>query len=354
MRMIYRRALIAGGLALGFPAAAPAKAVATAKRQAIDGVGLPSDFNGALAYGRDGKLEYIRCVGLADVEAGSPVTPHTQFKWGSASKWLASATALRLVERSMLSLDAPIITYLPDFRRDTGERVLVKHLLSNTSGITDLLDAAVKVDPSLRNSTATPAAILAKFGGGDLKFAPGAGWDYSALNWVIVAAMLEKITGKPLAELVKQTMLQPLHMTETGYVQLGQPAMSELAAAYSSVVPPIRKMTPVPAFLAGSGNTASTVRDAIRAAHGVFHTSLLSAASKRELTKLHWPDQEYALGGRVHPVDGQPWAWETGKVQGYRAHIAHRLNRSETIVIFNTTDLPQSQIGGWVEAIAIA
>lgn len=351
--MIDRRALIAGGLALGMTTAAPAKALATAKRQAIDGVLLPPNFNGALAYGKDGKLEYIRCVGMADVEAGRPVTPHTQFKWGSASKWLASATALRLVERNMLSLDAPITTYLPDFRRETGELVLVKHLLSNTSGITDLLVPAVKADPSIRDSTSTPAAILAKFGAGDLRFTPGVGWDYAALNWVIVAAMLERITGKPLAELVKQMILQPLHMTETGYVQLGQPAMPELAAAYSRVVPPIRKMTPVPAFLAGSGNTGSTVRDAIRAAHGIFHTSLLSAASKRELTTLHWPDQEYALGGRVHPIGGEPWAWETGKVEGYRAHIAHRLSRSETIVIFNTTDLSQSQIGGWVEAIAV-
>jgi D-alanyl-D-alanine carboxypeptidase len=352
--MIDRRELIAGGLAWGVATATSAKAVYTTKRQAIEGIILPPDFNGALAYGRQGKLEHIRCIGLADVEGKRPVTPHTQFKWGSASKWLASATALRLVERNTLSLDAPITTYLPDFRRDTGDRVLIKHLLSNTSGITDLLVPAIKADRSLLNSTETPAAVLVKFGRGDLKFTPGAGWDYTPLNWVIVAAVLERITGKPLAELVRQTVLQPLRMTETGYAQVGQPTMPELAAAYGSVVPPVRKMTAVPAYLAGSGNTASTARDAVRAAHGIFHTGLLSAGSKRELTQLHWPDQEYALGGRVHPFSNEPWAWETGKVEGYRALIAHRLRQSETIVIFNTTDIAQSQIGGWAETIATA
>ncbi len=69
---------------------------------------------------------------------------------------------------------------------------------------------------------------------------------------------------------------------------------------------------------------------------------------------IRWPEQEYALGGRVHSIDGDLWAWETGKVQGYRAHIAHRLGRSETIVIFNTTDIEQSEISSWVEAIARA
>ena len=130
--------------------------------------------------------------------------------------------------------------------------------------------------------------------------------------------------------------------------------MPELAAAYASVIPPVRKMTAVPAFLAGSGNTASTVRDAVRAAHGIFHTALLSVGSKRELTNLHWPDQEYALGGRVHPIGNEPWAWESGKVEGYRALIAQRLSQSETIVIFNTTDISQSQIANWAEASAIA
>ena len=352
--MIDRRELIVGGLALGVATTASATSASATKRQVIDEIILPSDFNGALAYGRRGKLEHIRCVGWADVEDRRPVTPHTQFKWGSASKWLASATALRLVERNMLSLDAPIATYLPDFRRDTGDRVLIKHLLSNTSGITDLLVPAIKANRSILNSTETPAAILAKAGRGDLKFTPGAGWDYTPLNWVIVASVLERLTGKPLAELVRQTVLQPLRMTQTGYAQVGQPPMPALAAAYGSVVPPVRKMTAVPAFLAGSGNTASTVRDAFRAAHGIFHTDLLNAGSKRELTKLHWLDQEYALGGRVHLIGNEPWAWETGKVEGYRALIAHRLSRSETIVIFNTTDISQSQIGDWAEAIATA
>jgi CubicO group peptidase (beta-lactamase class C family) len=320
----------------------------------LNAIQLPPGFNGALAYGRGGRIEHVRFVGMADAEAGKPVTPLTRFKWGSASKWLASVATLRLAEQKKLSLESPITAFLPDFRRDTGERVLIKHLLSNTSGIADLLVPQIKADPSLRNSTASASAMVDRFGGGDLKFVPGEGWDYAALNWVILAAVLERVTGEPLATLVARLVLRPLGMSETGFAQVDQRPMPDLAAAYSSGVPPVRKMLPVPSFLAASGNTAGTVRDAMRAAHGIFHGPLLSAPSRRELTTVRRADQEYALGGRVRPIRGDLWAWETGKVEGYRAHIAHRLSRSETVVIFNTTDLEQSRIGGWVEAIALA
>ena len=352
--MIDRRMLMAGGLATGVTNALPAKSLAGAKRRAIDAIQLSPGFNGTFAYARDGNITDARHVGFADVEAGTAISPDTRFKWGSASKWLASVTVLRLAERKRLSLDAPITAYLPDFRRDTGDQVLLKHVLSNTSGIPDLLSRQLVKEPALRTTDASAATMVARFGGGDLSFMPGKGWDYGAINWAIVAAIVERLTGESFPRAVANLVLRPLAMSATGFAQSGQPPLPKLAAAYGSAMPPARKMVPNPPFIAASGNTASTVRDAVRAAHGIFHGSLLSAASRRDLTTIRWPDQEYALGGRVHAIDENLWAWETGKVQGYRAHIAHRLDRSETIVIFNTTDVEQSQIGAWVEAIARA
>ena len=352
--MINRRTLIAGAVALGAAGPVWAKAAGGTKRHVIEALSLPPGFNGTLAYGRSGTIQHIRCVGMADVEAGRPVTASTQFKWGSVSKWLTSIAVLRLVEQKRLSLDAPITAYLPEFRADTGQRVLLKHLLSNTSGIPDLLSRQIATEPELRASNASAASIVARFGKGDPSFAPGEGWEYAALNWVILATALERITGEAFPDLVRRLVLRPLRMSGTGFAQVGQPTMPKLAAAYSNALPPVRKMSPSPAFVAATGNAAGTVRDAILAADGVFHGSLLSRASRNELTTVRWPEQEYALGGRVHAIDGNLWAWETGKVGGYRTHIAHRLDRSETIVIFNTTDLDQSLIGGWVETIARA
>lgn len=352
--MIDRRTLMASGLALGATTAFAAEPSSGAKRAAIDAIQPPPGFNGTFAYAKGGNITHARYVGMADVEAEKAISADTQFKWGSASKWLATVSVLRLAEQKRLSLDAPITAYLPDFRHDTGAQVLLKHVLSNTSGIPDLLTRQLAKEPALRTTNASAASMVSRFGGGDLSFVPGKGWDYGAINWAIVAAILEQLTGESFPQVVAKQTLRPLRMSATGFAQADQPPMPNLAAAYGSTMPPMRKMAANPSFIAASGNTASTVRDAVRAAHGIFHSSLLSAASRRDLTTIQWPEQEYAIGGRVHPIDGTLWAWETGKVQGYRAHIAHRLDRSETIVIFNTTDLEQSQISSWVEVIARA
>lgn len=350
--MIDRRMLIAG-LAAGLAAPAVAAPLAR-KRQAIEAIPLPAGFSGVLAFAREGRVAHLRCAGMADIEAARPVTAGTRFKWGSASKWLVSTAALRLVEQGRLSLDAPVTAHLPSLRRDAGDRVLVRHLLSNTSGIPDRLSPALRADPAMRGSTASAIEIATRFATGDLAFAPGAGWDYSPLNWVIVAALLEQLSGEPLPALVARSVLRPLGMTATGFAQADQPPMPDLAAAYAGVAPPVRKMLPIPPFLAASGNVAGTAADAARAAHGIFHGPLLSRTSRDALTTVRWPDQDYALGGRIHLIDGERWAWETGKVEGYRAHIAHRLARSETVVILNATDLDQPTIGTWAELIARA
>ncbi len=350
--MMDRRTVLLGSAAMAASAAVPARGGVDGKRRAIESIALPAGFNGLIAYARGGRIRHLRTAGFADVEARRPFSAATAIRWGSVSKWLTSVATLKLAQQNHLHLDAPIGTYLPQVRAETGQRVQVQHLLSNTSGIPDLLSRQIASEPELRTSTAATAAIVARFAGGDPTFAPGGGWDYAALNWAIVAHILERVSGKPFPALMRHLVFQPLAMSGAGLVQSDQPPVPSLAAAYASVVPPVRKMTAVPAFLAASGNVAGTVNDAVRAAHGVFHGPLLTNASRSELTKIRWPEQEYALGGRIHPIAGDLWAWETGKVQGYRTHIAHRIERSETIVVFNTTDMEQSPIGAWVETIA--
>lgn len=352
--MLDRRGFVIGSAAMALGAEASARAVQESKRQAIAEIVLPSNFNGLVAYARGGRIAHVRTAGFADVEKRTPFAETTAIRWGSASKWLTSVAALRLTEQGRLRLDAPIATYLPRFRSETGQRVRVDHLLSNTSGIPDLLTRQIATEPELRTSTAATADIVARFGGGDPTFPPGEGWDYAALNWAIVAQLLESVSGRDFPALMRQLVLRPLGMSGAGFVQTGQPAVPNLAAAYASISPPVRKMAAVPPFLAASGNVAGTVADAVRAAHGIFHGPLLTPRSRSDLTRVRWREEDYALGGRVHAIDGEPWAWETGKVQAYRTHIAHRLARSETIVVFNTTDMDQPEIARWVEAIARA
>ena len=348
--MIDRRAFVAGGLCLGLPVTGWAKSQVRSRAAALRAIALPAGFNGVLAYGRRGRIEALRPVGLADLASKRPMTADTAFRWGSVSKWLTSVAALRLVEQGRLRLDAPIADYLPELPRATGSRATLRHLLSNTSGIPDLLSRRLGAEPELRTSTAPATQILQRFGGGDLAFTPGQGWDYAALNWVMVAAILERAGGTDFPTLMRDRVFRPLGMRGAQLVQTGQPALPTLAAAYDAGTPPRPKMAPVPPFLAASGNVAGSARDAVRAAHGIFHGQLLGDA-RRQLITIAWPAEDYALGGRVRAIGGEPWAWEAGKVGGYRTLIVHRLKESETIALFATGDQEQSLLSGWAEQV---
>ena len=123
-----------------------------------------------------------------------------------------------------------------------------------------------------------------------------------------------------------------------------------MAVAYRTTEP-VRRMDPVPAFVAASGNAVGTAEDAMRAAHGIFATRFLRADSRAQLTRVQWARESYALGGRVHMIGKERWAWEEGKVSGYRALVAQNLDRNETVVLFNNRDVEQSVLAGWCEDI---
>ena len=319
----------------------------------VDDWSATNSFNGVIATGRRGKVVSLRTFGKSDVESGTATAPSTRYAIGSVSKWLTTAAILRLVDRGTLDLDAPITTYLPTFRAETGRQVSLRHLMSNSSGIPDQLTAAAKIDRSLRSSTASAAEMVATYAGGDLAFRPGSRFDYTVLNWAIVRAILEARTGQPFAALIDKLVLQPLKLHETGIAEHGFAAVPGLAAGYRSLDPPVRDMDPIGGFAAASGTFYSTAGDLVSAAHGIFGRKLLSARARKEMLTVQIPEEEYAIGGRIHLIGGGIWAWETGRVGGYRAHIAHDLAADRTIIVLCNNGVAQAAISTLVETLAV-
>lgn len=311
-------------------------------------------FHGVIHLVRKGRVAFSRAYGMADVEAGRRTAIDTLYPIASISKWLASVTVLRLVDQGKLKLDAPVSSYLTDFRPDTGGKVRLKHLLSNASGIPNGFTPMVKADAGLWNRNFTTAEAIKAFCSGDLVFEPGSRFDYQFTNWILVKGIVETVTGKDFAEAVDALTLAPLGLKNIipGYADA---ARTRVAAGYASIEPPVRKMYPVRAYTLASGGYCGTATDLVRAAEGVYGSSLLSASSRKALNTVLVPAESYALGGRVRSitVDGEPspFAWETGRVDGYRSLLAHRLDGKATLVVLNNTDLSQKTIDLFGEAM---
>lgn len=341
--MFGRREFLAGAAALGLVENASAAVLSgNAADRAVDAFLKIQPFQGVVLIGRAGKPIYSRTVGFADIEAKKPAALDTPYVIASISKWLTSTALLKLAEAGKVELDAPITRYLPDYRADTGAKVTLRHLMTNTSGVPNGFATWTKAnpDPDLFKKTFTTAQAVKLWCSGDLIFEPGAKFDYVLTNWVIITAIIETVTGKAYADAMTDLVIGPLGLTRT---TPADPA--DIAISYRTLEPLVRQSNDRFPFFAASGGYVSTAGDLLKAAHAVFDGGFLPQARKKELLTVGWPDQDYTLGGRVKSLfaDGFPrvFAWETGRAAGYRSVLGHRFDDQTTVVLLNNTSITQ-------------
>jgi D-alanyl-D-alanine-carboxypeptidase/D-alanyl-D-alanine-endopeptidase len=166
---------------------------------------------------RDGGLAHLFLHGLADVEAGSPVTADTGFRIASMTKNITALTILMLRDEGRLSLEAPASTYVPELAglaRPTADSppVTVRDLLSHTEGF-------VSDDPwADREMRMTPEAFSAFLRDGGLFVrAPGVAFEYSNLGYGILGRTITNLCGKPYQQAIAERILSPLGMTATTF-----------------------------------------------------------------------------------------------------------------------------------------
>lgn len=327
--------------------------------QAIDAAQsfiMAPDFDGVVLIADGAKSKpFVRAHGVANAESGVAATAKTRYQVGSISKWLTTLVVLRLVDEGKLTLDAPVGTWLPSLPPETARGVTLRHLLSNTSGIPNGLMAAFRKDRSIAELPMSTEQAALRFGSDPLQSKPGERWDYSHTNWVLVRAIIEQASGKSFETVVDEQLIRPLHLADTG-IPAGTDftEVPHAAMAYKALTPtPQRKMDSVPTYVAASGTFYSTAAELRRVADAVYEDDYLSADSRKALSTVLVPEQNYALGGRVKTLSlagrERQVAWETGAMGGFKTLLAHVLDDGRTVVILNNTDKSQSDLDNAAE-----
>lgn len=308
-------------------------------------------FQGVVQLGRKGEAVFSRAIGLSDVEAKKPIANDTRFGVASISKMFTSVTVLRLVEQKQLSLDTPIGTYLPWFRKDLGARLTLRRLLANNSGVRNQFSAAWKADPSVMQRQMTTVDAVHRYCEADLIFNPGERFDYSLSNWILVVAIVESVTKKAFAAAMQEITLRPLGLTHTSTESDGNTAIP-----YSDTLPPVKKPDVRPTFVAASGGYYSNAADLLQAGHKIFDGKFLAPESLRSLTTREVGT--YALGGSIRdvPVGASTVraAWDTGNTSGYRSVLGHRLDGEGSVVLLNNTSMSQKTLDDFADALLAA
>jgi CubicO group peptidase (beta-lactamase class C family) len=195
---------------------------------------------------RDGKVVYSNAFGLADGPRNIKATPETVYHWWSMTKIPTAIAILQLQEQGKLELDDLVTKHLPwfDVKSPSSDSpaITIRNLLQHSSGLPDPIPAMigwVHYNNGIYDQTEVLKKYMPEFK--TLKFEPNAQAVYSNLNYMVLGAIIEAVSGQTYESYITEHILQPLGMSHTSFVY--SPAMAEHEAA--GTLPVVHMYTPL-------------------------------------------------------------------------------------------------------------
>jgi CubicO group peptidase (beta-lactamase class C family) len=317
---------------------------AQSKAQKIDDlITLYNDyrqFNGSVLVAENGKVILKKGYGLANIEWNIPNQPDTRFRLGSITKQFTSMLIMQLVQQGKIRLDGKISDYLPYYPKKTGDRITIHHLLTHTSGIPNYTSFP-SFRAELERKPYTPEVFTRVFADSALEFEPGTKWAYSNSGYFVLGAVIEKVTGKPYEQVLRENILAPLGMSGTGYDH-SETVLPKRAAGYEK-----RGREYVNAgFLDMSlpfaaGSLYSTVEDLFVWDQALYTNRLLSSENTSKMFTPFLNNYAYGWGVAPFPIGNTKETVATiqhgGGINGFNTLICRVPGDKHLIVLLNNT-----------------
>jgi len=288
---------------------------------------------------RDQDIVYTGHRGLADLATRTPISATTAFDLASVSKHFTAVALLLLEERGQISLDAPLADYLPAWAEYPSGRLLtLADLLYHTSGIPDysqvwrgaVADANLPNDRYLRKVLTRPAL-----------FPAGSRADYSNTNYILLAAVIEVVSGQSFRTFLRQNLFDPLGMNQSDVAETPRQPIAGRATGYL-VRHGVARKNDRPISLVGHSHLFSTTADLAK-----WYRALWSGRVIREpsLAKVLTPGRLddgtrhiYALGW-IDDIAGEPYAiGHSGSWYGFATNVRRYPAENLTLVVLSNDE----------------
>ena len=298
---------------------------------------------------RGAKVQLAKGYGLADVSSRTPATVNTVYQIGSISKQFTAAAIMRLVEQGALRLDDPVSRHLPEYRRHYGDSVRLTHLLRQTSGIREEFTLP-GYNEQIIDTTRPNAELMSLIEREPLGFGPGTRWSYSNSNYAILAAIIERVTGKAYDRVLADEFFGPLglrSMRHCSPIPMGRHHARGYGLDGGRVVPsPPENMN----WIRGDGGLCASADDLARWAQLLANGKVVRAASyQRMVSRERLADgttPEYGFALSLVPLDGaHRRVSHGGRMAGFTAALAYYPDQDVTIAILT------NRAGLWIEAM---
>ena len=350
------RGWVALGLLLaGLPAAAqerigpsdPYRRVAAALERLIahevQGGRLPAV---SIALADDRRIVWARGFGRADPARGTAATAETVYRVGSVSKLFTAIAVMQLVERSALDLNAPIVTYLPEFRpQDPFHKpITLRQVLAHRSGLVREPPVGHYFDPTAPSLAETVKSL----GTTTLVYEPGSHTKYSNAAVAAAGYVVERTRGEPFARHVRRAVLEPLGLERSDFAPAPE---VERGLARGRMWTYDGRSFAAPTFRLGTapaGNLVATVLDLGRFLVALFAggTGPGGRVLRPETLEQMWAPQfaepgagrGFGLGFRVDRLDGHRRVGHGGAIYGFATELAALPDEKLGVAVVVTRD----------------
>jgi CubicO group peptidase (beta-lactamase class C family) len=257
----------------------------------------PADQPGfALAIEKNGEVVYRNTAGLADKTTGAPLDTTTNFRMASVTKQFTAMGICLLEKQGLLSFDDPIRRWLPELPARIGNRILIRHLLTHSSGLPDyesLIPAererdfnhSAETNQRLDHSPQDPQAqlldidVLHLLSAHDSTlFTPGSRFRYSNSGYCLLALVIERASKHSFPDFIRENIFLPLHMTNSTVYVRGQPishrAMGYARDSAGHIIPSDQSLT---SATKGDGGVYTSLAD---------YSKWIGALQKNQLLRL--------------------------------------------------------------------
>jgi CubicO group peptidase (beta-lactamase class C family) len=308
-----------------------------------------------------GRILLAKGYGLANVELNVPVKPETIMQSGSIGKQFVSAAIMMLVEEGKISLDDSITKYFPD-APDAWKPILIKNLLSHTSGLSEYLshDRRGPNGPFYLRLDFTEDELAKKIEALPIEWAPGEDWDYRNTNYVLLGIVIHKITGMPYADFLSGHIFKPLGMTSTRLIS-DRDIIPNRAAGYQiDSNGELKNQAWVsPTFTSNAdGMLYFNVLDLAKWDEALYGTKLLKQSSLDRIWTVYplndgkLNPRGYGFGWRIGTQNDHKRIEHGGAWQGFTCDISRYPDDSLTVVVLTNLDEGHSTPGVMAHVVA--
>jgi CubicO group peptidase (beta-lactamase class C family) len=321
-------------------------------------------FSGSVLIVKGGKVLLRKGYSMADWRHQLPNTPTTKFHIASLTKAFTAMAILILQERGKLHVQDHICLYVSACPIP-WQPITIQQLLTHTSGMTaDLSSTDLIPLQGVPSSPQRNLLVLEKKG---LDYPPGTQFSYSNVGYMLLGYLIEKVAQEPFALFLQKNILNPLHMTNTGFTQKDSD-VANLATGYSQWQSPIA-YEPYLSIGFAAGGLYSTVDDLSRWDQALYTQQLVSQKSLDAMftpyvsvcpefcpPSFSFSKQGYGYGwfiGKEAP-SARRVIWAPGVVDGFHAYLMRYLDDKVSIIVLSNLETLDPNLIPKVQKIVFA